>query len=169
VPEAEVLEVRAETKDGVTNRPPNALDPRLCLHCQARAARRFYCSGACRQAAYRTRPAHIACLAAKESFREWRRSRWLAAKVRDKSLGFDARFAGPERKGIPKIGEFGRWGEYQPDIAEVASELIDDERKQVHLAQVLDEIEKRNRYASVEARIKAAAKNSKQEQSCNKI
>jgi hypothetical protein len=169
VAEAEVLEVRAETKDGVTNRPPNALNPLLCLHCQARPARRFYCSGACRQAAYRNSRSHRANLDAQIAFRTWRRNRWNKEKVRDKSLGFDARFAGPERKGIPKIGQFGRWGDYQPDIAEVVSELIDEERKQVRLAEVLDEIEKRNRYATVEARIKATAKNSKQEQSCNKI
>ena len=162
--------MRQGNKDSVTISPQGGeIDPRLCLHCQAQPARRLYCSHACRSAAHRTSPAHRANLDAQIAFRTWRRNRWNKEKVRDKSLGFDALFAGPERKGIPKIGQFGRWGDYQPDIAEIASELVDEERNQVQLAQVLDEIEKRNRYAIVEARIRATAQNSKQEQSCKKI
>ena len=83
-----------------------------CLYCFKDTTRRKYCSDKCRQAAYRLSPAYRANLDRLIAFRLARRNRWVAAKARDKALGFDGRLSGHERDSVPPIGQFERAGQY---------------------------------------------------------
>ena len=78
----------------------------LCVQCGLKPATRKFCSGICRQQAYRQSAAHEGCKAKGRLHRFNRRKRWLEAKWRDKSLGFDGRRGGHENKNVSSLGNF---------------------------------------------------------------
>jgi hypothetical protein len=95
---------------------------RLCEHCGIKAVTRKFCSPACRQANHRQSPAHQANITKQKAMRLGRRNRWVAAKIRDKSLGFDGRFGGHDQKGVPPLGDFERTHRYNED-AQMCQEI----------------------------------------------
>ena len=123
------------------------IDPRLCLYCQAQPALRKFCSSACRQAAYRTRPAHRANLDKQKKVRLDRRNRHTEEKVRDKALMFDGTFSGDTCDFLPKLGQFERFGKYAVDAPDVDRAAIAAETESA----------KHARFAAADARIKATA------------
>jgi hypothetical protein len=96
----ETLQNCLDAKQGVTGAPG------LCQHCCARPAGRKYCSGVCRQAAYRRGPAHQANLNGQKERRRERRNRWYARKVRYMALTFDGRYGGYRDATVPRLSEF---------------------------------------------------------------
>jgi hypothetical protein len=63
-----------------------------------------FCSGACRQRAYRRSPAHRAQLNGKKQQRRNRRLYQHQEKYRACSIGFDSRFGGPINESVPSVG-----------------------------------------------------------------
>lgn len=97
----------------------------LCEYCGMKPAKRKFCSNACRQARYRSKQHDIRicqqCKAkparqkfcSKECSQEFqkaarlaKRTRWVTAKIRDKSMSFDGRFGGHDVKSVPPLGSF---------------------------------------------------------------
>jgi hypothetical protein len=102
----------------------------LCVECDQNPAKRLYCSDACRQAAYRRRGRNSAdkkCQHCREALgarrqkfcsddcrkahhaalRLQHRNRWVAARLRDKAMTFDGRFAESDvRRSVPALGVF---------------------------------------------------------------
>jgi hypothetical protein len=93
--------------------PDVSLQPELgvtteCAECGAtfksEGKHHLYCSGACRQRAYRQSPAHRAVLDGKKQQRRNRRLYQHREKFRACSIGFDARFGGPVNESVPSVG-----------------------------------------------------------------
>jgi hypothetical protein len=78
-------------------------DVTFCENCGINPVRRRFCSDACRQAAYRKRPAHLACLARKCAARLVRKAVRTEALLRDRYIGFDGREQGNARTDVPKL------------------------------------------------------------------
>jgi hypothetical protein len=85
--------------------PDVSLQPELgvtteCAECGAtfksEGKHHLYCSGACRQRAYRKSPAHRVQLNGKKQQRMNRRNAWVASRVRDKAYGTFPQLSGPE-------------------------------------------------------------------------
>jgi hypothetical protein len=71
----------------------------VCAECGVSFApkgRQRFCSGVCRQRAYRRSPAHRAQLDGKKQQRMNRRNAWVAQRVRDKAYGTFPQLSGPE-------------------------------------------------------------------------
>jgi CDGSH-type Zn-finger protein len=68
-------------------------------------ARRKFCSGACRQAAYRTSAAFLTNKKRWEYARTARRAEWESRRHRDKHLTFDGLHGGNLVAGVPRLGE----------------------------------------------------------------
>jgi len=98
------------SEDGVTNKPPRQ-KKKVCKECGEPAFRSF-CSGKCRQAAYRRGKTYAAALGRAKVCRLDRRNRWLSAKLRDKSFTFDGRHGGHMNLAVPALGQFERYGRY---------------------------------------------------------
>lgn len=86
-------------KDSVTH---------LCAECGLAPARNRFCSGKCRQAAYRKSPAHAAHLEKLKAARKRRRKAWQTEISRARSFGIGAnnlRYGGPRPDGVPQLGQ----------------------------------------------------------------
>lgn len=96
-----MLMVSPDAKDGVTQR------------CQregcTNAAKKKFCSSACRQAAYRNSEAHKAILAKDREWRLRRRNAYFALKNRDRALTFDPVYSGPSSSQTLGRGSLGRF------------------------------------------------------------
>ncbi len=99
------LEVSPAPKDSVT-----AVCPECQTFFQTVAFRttgrqqRLFCSGVCRQAAYRKSPAHRKCLDGLKNQRLNRRNTQTRRKNAFKYLSFDGLHSGPDATGVPCIG-----------------------------------------------------------------
>jgi hypothetical protein len=98
---------------------------KICTFCRIGFAKRKYCSSPCRQAGYRLSPAHAKNAAKQKVVRLQTRNDWVAAKIRDKSFGFDGRFGGHENKSVPCLGEFKKLRRYDSDLQTIRT--INDE------------------------------------------
>jgi hypothetical protein len=91
------LVVSLTEKSGVT---------RLCSECGIKPAKRQFCSGACRQTAYRKGAAHAECLKRDRNWRAARRVAHFTAINRDRSIGAFLVYSGPVNTNVPRLGEF---------------------------------------------------------------
>ena len=94
----ETVMVSPDPKDGVTHR------------CQregcANAAKKKFCSSACRQAAYRNSEAHMAILASDRQWRIRRRKQYYGIKYQSKTLTPYFTPSGPSSRDLGRLGDF---------------------------------------------------------------
>ena len=76
----------------------------LCEECGLRPAKQKYCSGACRQKAYRKSPKHKANLQQKRDRRSARRKAWERDKYAARSLGIHG-WSGPVNDWVGRLGD----------------------------------------------------------------
>jgi hypothetical protein len=104
---AQVLPARQSARDSVT--PSLSAYGFECANCQGlftpKSTENLYCSGKCRQAAYRRSPAHKAVLAGLRAQRANRRLSWHRRRNAAKSICFDGLYSGPTATGVPSLGE----------------------------------------------------------------
>jgi len=77
----------------------------LCEQCGAAPARSRFCSGKCRQSAYRKSSAHAAQLEKLRDARQRRREDHYTRANRARVLGSVRGYSGPTTPGVPRLGE----------------------------------------------------------------